>query len=219
MKIVSINKKDDNNFIVLLDNDEKLYLSLETLMKNGLRRGDEISDESAALFIRENRKYFIRISALRFIANRLHSANELKLKLIKKQYESDLVAEIIAELEEKGFIDDFRFALSYASENIRNKLWGKNKVKAGLFQKAVSANIIDRVIKELFSEEDEVENAAELAEKKLKPLLNRGLEPEKIKRKIISFLQSRGYSFTVIKQAINRLNLGGNQDEINEIYE
>lgn len=208
MKITAINKRDENNIVIHLDNDEKLYLSLEVFMRNGLRRGDELSEESFALFVRENRKYFVRQSAIKYLANRLHSSNELKIKLLKKKYDPDIVAEIIEELKTKGFINDREFALCYANENIKNKLWGRNKIKAGLIQKSISSQIIDDVLGELFiDDEDELNNAQQLAAKKLKVLQNRGYDSVKLKQKLISFLLSRGYNYDLIKRILSNLNI------------
>jgi len=207
MKITSILKRDENNIVIHLDNDEKLYLSLEVFMKNGLRRGDEISDESFALFVRENRKYFVRQSAIKYLTNRLHSSNELRIKLLKKKYDGDIVAEVIDELKAKGFLNDREFALCYANENIKNKLWGRNKVKAGLIQKSIKGDIIDSVLQELFNEDDETDNALQLANKKLRILEKRGYDSVKTKQKLISFLLSRGYSYDLIKRILSNLNI------------
>lgn len=207
MKITSIIKRDENNIVIHLDNDEKLYLSLEVFMKNGLRRGDELSDDSFALFVRENRKYFVRQSAIKYLTNRLHSSNELRIKLLKKKYDSDIVAEVIEELKAKGFLNDREFALCYATENIKNKLWGRNKVKAGLIQKSIKGDIIESVLQELFNEEDETDNAVQLANKKLRILEKRGYDSVKTKQKLISFLLSRGYSYDLIKRILSNLNI------------
>lgn len=207
MIITGINKRDENNIILHLDNGEKLYLSLEVFMKNGLRRGDEISEDRFALFVRENRKYFVRISALRYLANRMHSSHELKIKLVKKKYEKEIVNEVVDELNKRGLINDYAFAVSYAEENIRNKLWGKNKVKAGLIQKSISGDIIDTVLSELFTEDDEIENAVQLAAKKLKTLQSRKYDANKTKQKLITFLMARGYNYELIKNVLYRIKL------------
>jgi len=207
MVITAINKKDDNNFIIHLDNGDKLYLSLEVFMKNGLRKGDEISEDRFAFFVRENQKYFVRLSALRFIANRLHSSRELNTKLLKKKYDKEIVAEIVADLSSKGLINDFDFALAYAGENVRNKQWGKNKIKAGLFQKGVASQIIDKVLEGFFAEDDELDNAVRLAQKKKNILVKRNMDEQKLKQKLITFLISRGYSYELAKNALYKMSL------------
>lgn len=207
MKISAINRKDENTIVLHLDNGEKLFLSLEVFMKNGLRSGDEISEDRFAFYVTENRKYFIKRSAVRFLANRYHSSNELKNKLLRKKYEKELVLDVIDELLEKKLLDDYVFAINYANENIKNKLWGRNKVKSGLIQKSVKPEIIEKVISELFGEGDsEIENAIALAKKKKNTLNKRNMEPLKLKQKLITFLMSRGYNYDLIKNILRQID-------------
>jgi len=87
MKIERVVKKDDENVIVYFDTQEKLFLSYEIFMQNRLKKDMEISEDGFALLIRENRKYFIKKKAFNFLGRRMHSYNELKLKLLRKKYE------------------------------------------------------------------------------------------------------------------------------------
>ena len=77
MVIAKIQKKNDNNVIVLLDNDQKLFLSYEVLLKNGLRKGSEISESHFDFLVKENQKYFIKQKAYLLLGKRLHSVYEL----------------------------------------------------------------------------------------------------------------------------------------------
>ena len=52
MKILRLLKKDENNVIVYLDNGEKLYLSKEVVLSNGLRKNQEISEDHFSFLIR-----------------------------------------------------------------------------------------------------------------------------------------------------------------------
>jgi hypothetical protein len=63
MVIARVQKKNDNNVIVLLDNDQKLFLSYEVLLKNGLRKGSEVSESHFDYLVKENQKYFIKQKA------------------------------------------------------------------------------------------------------------------------------------------------------------
>jgi hypothetical protein len=84
MVISRIEKKDNTNVIIYLDNDEKIYLAYEIVLKNGLRKGVEISESHYNFLIRENQKFFIRKKANDYLGKRIHSANELRRKLLLK---------------------------------------------------------------------------------------------------------------------------------------
>ncbi len=203
MKIERVVKKDDENVIVYFDNQEKLFLSYEIFLQNRLKKDMEISEDGFALLIRENRKYFIKKKAYNFLGRRMHSYNELKLKLLRKKYEKELIEEVLDTLREKGMLDDYTFGKQYVEEKIRLKAWGKNKLKAELFKKGVASEIIDKIIEE----EDlaPAENAAVLAEKKMNILSKRGYDKKEISARLYTYLFSKGYDYDTIKEVMARL--------------
>ncbi len=195
MKIDRIVRKDEKNVMIYFDNDEKLILSYEVFMKGGLRKNDVITEDGYSLLISENKKYFLKQRALRYLGRRHHSANELKLKLKQKNYNMELVDSILGELKESGFINDYDFAKAFTEENIKNKFWGRKKIESELFKRGVDREIIIVVLDEKFSVENETANAMELGRKKLRTLINRGYDNEKIISKLVLFLISRGYDY------------------------
>ncbi len=97
------------------------------------------------------------------------------------------------------------FANVFSYENVKNKFWGKNKIKAELIKKGIDNEIISRVLSEKFPEGNDLQNAVVLAEKKYKLLSHRNLEQKKINEKLFSFLFSKGYDYEVIKEAVEKL--------------
>ncbi len=205
MKIQRLVKKDENNVVVYLDNDEKLYLTQEVIMLNGLKKNQEISEDHFSFLINENKKFHIKQRAFRLLGRRIHSINELRIKLLQKDYEKELVENILHELLEKKYLDDYKFALIFTEEKMRLKLWGKNKIKSELFKKRINSEIISDVLNEKFPEGNLLEDALKLAEKKFRSLSQRGLDPQKLKYKLLSFLNSRGYDFETSKMAISKI--------------
>ncbi len=51
---------------------------------------------------------------------------------------------ILAELVERRFIDDGRFAAAYTREKLRFSGWGAHKIRAALSAKGVARDVIDR---------------------------------------------------------------------------
>jgi regulatory protein len=148
MKIERIIRKDEKNVIILLDNDEKLFLSEDVFYQSGLRKGDEISEDRFSFFVEQNILYHIKQKAISFIARRYHSEKELLLKLKTKGYDERLIKIVLSELKEKDFINDKSFASIYVEEKLHKKRWGINKIKAGLISKGVNSNIIEVLLSE-----------------------------------------------------------------------
>lgn len=203
MKIERVVKKDDENVVIWLDNREKLFLSYEVFLKNRLKKDMDISEDGFSALIRENQKYFIKKKAFEYLGRRLHSQYELKLKLLRKKYEVSLITEVLEHLIEKKLLDDYKFGKLYADEKIRTKSWGRNKLKAELFKKGLSPEIINRII----DEEDlsPLENAMIIAEKKIRIFIKRNYSSRELSSKLYNYLYSKGYDYETIKEVLHRL--------------
>lgn len=205
MKIERVSRKDEKNVSVFFDNGERLILSEDTFYSSGLRKGDDIPEDRFSFFIEQNILYHIKQRALSFLARRFHSEKELLIKLKQKSYEERLIKLVLNELKEKSFIDDQIFTNHFIEEKLKRKRWGKNKIRAALFSKGVSASIIDEVFQYFDSEVDQNLAALELAKKKYENLKKREADNRKLKQKLISFLLSRGFEYEVSVEAVNKI--------------
>ncbi len=205
MKIERVSRKDEKNVFVYFDNGERLILSEDTFFNSGLRKGDEISEDRFSYFIEQNIIYHIKQRALSFIARRFHSERELLIKLKSKSYEERLIKIVLSELKQRDFIDDKIFANHFVEEKLKKKLWGKNKIRAALFSKGVSASIIDEVLDEFSIDEEQNDTAFELAVKKYDKLKLRESDMRRLKQKIIAFLLSRGFDYEASSEAVNKI--------------
>lgn len=205
MIVERVAKKDDNTVVIYLDNNEKLFLSYEVLLKNGLKKGSEISEDRFSLLVVQNRKYHIRQKAITFLAKRIHSKRELENKLRKKNYEIELIKAVLDKLEEKGLIDDNAFANQFTEEKLNRKKWGLQKIKSELLKKGVSPDIVNKVLKSFADSESQLESAIDVAKKKLNLISKKESDKKKIKQKLSAFLLSRGFDYEISRDAVNKL--------------
>lgn len=205
MKIERVSRKDEKNVSVFFDNGERLILSEDTFYSSGLRKGDDIPEDRFSFFIEQNVLYHIKQRALSFLGRRFHSEKELLIKLKQKSYEERLIKLVLNELKEKSFIDDQVFTNHFIEEKLKRKRWGKNKIRAALFNKGVSASIIDEVFQYFDSEVDQNLAALELTKKKYENLKKRESDIRKLKQKLISFLLNRGFEYEVSAEAVNKI--------------
>ena len=210
MKITRVVKKDSKNVTIHLDNDDVIFINFEIFLKSGFRKNDDISENQIDSLIKENERYAVKQRAFRYLGRRLLSENELRVKLKQKKYDENIIDEIIEFLKEKEYLNDLEFANIFSSENIRNKFWGKNKIKAELIRRGINNEIISQVLFEKFPDGNDLNNAIELAQKKYQLLSKRNLEQKKLKEKLISFLFSKGYDYEVIKEAVEQIVKGEN---------
>ena len=131
-------------------------------------------------------------SAYAFVARRPHGTKELEKKLLNKGLETNLVNNIIEELLEKGFLNDYDVAYRWAESRIKNRLWGKAKLYNYLREKNIEKEVIDRVQLEIWEEFSEEVTARKAVDKRFSSTI----QPSQ--SKILSFLKSRGFSSGVI---------------------
>jgi len=205
MIIDRVVRKDQKNVVIYFDNDEKLILSDDTFYNSGLRKGDKVSEDRYSYFIEQNILYHIKQRALSFLSRRLHSERELLIKLKGKSYDERLIKIVLNDLKIASFLDDKNFAFSYVEEKLKRKKWGINKIRAALFSKGVSSNIIDEAISEFDNTENNIELVNELARKKLEQLKKRNLDEKKIYPKVIAFLLSRGFDYSLSAEVCNKI--------------
>lgn len=205
MVINRITAKDGVNVSIHLDNDETLIISGEVVLKFGLRKNDVISDDIYTHLLTENQKYKINHSALNFLGRRIHSAYELKNKLRKKKFDNELIDEVINSLKSSGLLNDQEFADRFTAELILRKKSGINKIKAELIKRGIDRNIISNLLNSLDTGNNQVEQAKEIASKKLATLKKRIDDKNKLKQRIYSFLFSKGYDYDTINTVIGEL--------------
>jgi len=129
--------------------------------------------------------------------DRCHS--EVRTKLIQYKIYGDDLEDIIVELINDKFLDEERFARSYARGKFRIKKWGKNKITQELKRKKVSAYCIKKGLSEI-DDEEYAETAFIVIEKHFSKLT--GLIPIK-KQKTFAFAYRKGYESFIITDVLN----------------
>ena len=205
MIINRIVKKGAKDIIIHFEDDEFLILALVVFLKSGLKINDELSDDRFSFYIRENRLYHIKQRAFRYLGRRLHSASELRTKLRQKGYEIEMIDQVIGELRDKSYLDDTEFASVFIEEKFKSKMWSERKLKSELIKKGISSSVISDVLSKKFPDEGDFNNALTVSLKKYKILQERNLDLQTTKKKLISFLSSRGYNYETIKQVCDKI--------------
>jgi regulatory protein len=135
--------------------------------------------------------------SLRVLALRDHSEAELRRKLKEKGYEAEGIDASVARLKELGYLDDARFARQFASSSVRNGRGFGAKLKLDLTRKGVAPAIVSEVLSGISDEFSERELILEVMERRFS-----GFDPEtateKERRRIISYLQRKGFSLSAI---------------------
>jgi regulatory protein len=132
---------------------------------------------------------------------RCHKETERKLQ------EMGMIPEarelILLHLMENNYLNEERFARSFARGRFRLKQWGKERIRRELGQRAVSANNIARGLEEIPGE-DYLETMESLGRKKFES--TKGEHPLKRKRKVADFLLRRGFESYLVYDFLQELD-------------
>ena len=133
----------------------------------------------------------LKARALRYLARREHSRAELARKLSQFADSREAVDTLLSELQQKKQLSDERYAETRT--HWLSRKYGAAKIRQDLKAKGVADEVIGRI-----SVENEMERArAILARKYRQPASTR---EEKAKR--ARFLQSRGFSYDVVRRLL-----------------
>jgi regulatory protein len=140
-------------------------------------------------------------SIKQFCAYQDRSHWEVKNRLYSFGLNSSEVDTIISELIQEDYLNEERFARSFARGKFRMKQWGRIKIKYELKQQQVSEYCIRKGLTEIDDVEYEktLNNLIEQKTKSLKGEKNIFVK----KRKLLDYLLQKGYERDVVLSTIN----------------
>ena len=146
------------------------------------KRAKKLTDEEA------------KQKALRYCAYQERCHQEVKNKLYELGLSTSSVDELLVYLITEGFLNEERFAKTFAGSKFRLKKWGRIKINIALESKGVSKNCIriglkeieeadylktlDKLLQEKISSHQQDDNLYAVRDKISKQAIQKGFEPE-----------------------------------------
>ncbi len=135
----------------------------------------------------------LKVRALRYLARREHSRDELERKLAPHAESQEILQGVLSELEGRKLLSNHRFAESRA--HALSRKYGAAKIRQDLKARGVDEDTIARV-----AQGDELERARGILARKYRDAATS--REEKARR--ARFLQSRGFSMDVVQALVLR---------------
>jgi regulatory protein len=104
--------------------------------------------------------------ALRALGGRAHSSGELREKLRRRARNQEDVDAVLAKLKEAGYLNDRRFAESYAAARLQNQGLGKMRVLRDLRQRRVAPKLAEQVTDRTYEQTNEANLIEEFLRRK-----------------------------------------------------
>ena len=142
--------------------------------------------------------------AAKLLAARQRSVAELREKLSTSRGASQpVVEEVIARLTEYGYLDDAKFAQTYASLRLRERPLGRRRLQRNLWQKKVDKQTAEAVLDEVFvatPERDLIDRAiAKRIRLRGKPATREDA------RKLFDHLLRQGFEFDLVSEKVRSI--------------
>ena len=148
-----------------------------------------------------------REKCLRLLAVRARSAWELRDRLRRSGFASDVAEGVLADLESAGLVDDLEFARSWIASRQASGRMGRHRLRWELRRKGVADELIERVVGETIDDGTEAEQALRLAQKRMKGGGNDARSLARVRR----LLLGRGFGSDVVDTVIRRISSGTEQ--------
>ena len=205
MKIIKYSKLKNNKYEIILDNNEKIKLYEDIILKENLLWKKEINDIDDIL--KKNKDYEIYDVALKRISNHVESIKGMEKYLIKKGYSSNSIKETIDKLVSKGYLNNDYYAKCYINEHINLSNDGPLKIKKHLMDLDINPDNY----KELNINND-------IWKEKIKKYIEKQVKLNKkslyiFKNKILINLMNLGYEKELINECLSNITIT-NQDEL-----
>ncbi len=148
------------------------------------------------------RRTFAR--AVKLLAAKPRSVAELRERLLRsKNTDENTVEIVIARLREYGYLNDERFAFSYASYKVKQKPIGRRRLQRDLELKKVEGKVANEALEMVFTETSEEQLIDKAIEKRLRI---RGRPKNRLEAKsLFDHLLRQGFPFEMVSNKVRSL--------------
>jgi len=188
---------------IYLDGKFAFTIKLNVVARFRLREGMDLSSAQIQQIETGEVRQECLDRAMKYLSGRLHSAAELKRKLLRQEYSPAMIDEILEELKRLGYIDDARFAKTKALSAAQHKHHGPRRAMVELMKAGVKKDVAQGAVGEVYESNDNVAEARRLAEKQVERL--KKLEPPLARRRLIGMLSRRGFDYDCIKPVVEEM--------------
>ena len=150
--------------------------------------------------------------AAKLLAARPRSVAELRERLLKGRGATKAnVDEVIARLREYGYLDDARFAHSYASLRVQQRPIGRQRLQRDLWMKKVNKATADEALDLVFAAtpEDKLIDRAIARRIRLRGKPKTRAEA----KKLFDHLLRQGFTFELVSEKVRALSRSGDEED------
>jgi len=195
---------------VYVDGELAVEIGAKLADERGVAPGTAITEETLDELSEADARRQAMESAVRLLAYRQRSVHELRDRLRRKGFANDVVQGTVGRLKELGYLDDAAFARSWTESRRSASPRSARLLASELRLKGVAPRVANEATAELSDEEA----AHEAASRRARSLAR--LEYQAFRERLGRFLTSRGFSYDVSRETIDRCwaEVGGDGEDV-----
>ncbi|MDD3394356.1 MAG: RecX family transcriptional regulator [Anaerotignum sp.] len=194
-------KRDTAKYNIYIDGEYVFALLPQDMEYFHIKEGGEVSEKTVAFIQRTLIYVQAQDTALHFIGYKMRTEKEVRQKLTESGFAEEIMEEVMVFLSKYQYTDDRAYAQRYINERLRLSPRGAYALRMELLQRGISADICEEVLS--LTDFSETEDAVKWLEKKTR---DQWPPDEKKRKQLYGFLQRKGYSYGVIKDAFEVMN-------------
>jgi regulatory protein len=195
---IEVQARNPRRVNVYLDGAYAFALSLDVATAANLRRGLLLSDDAIAGLVAQDEWQKTYDATLNFLSYRPRSEEEVRRYLNRRGVPEETRERLVSRLRQSKLLDDEAFARYW----VENRHTFSPRSKRALQSELRSKGIDDATVQESLSGDDS-DAAYRAALKKMRSLAL--ADYETFRRKLIPFLQRRGFSYETARAAAQKL--------------
>lgn len=139
--------------------------------------------------------------AIKLISAKSRSVAELRERLLQNRSATEADVEtVISRLKEYGYLDDERFAFSYASLKVKQRPIGRRRLERDLKFKKVESSVADEALELVYAETPEEELIDRAIEKRIRL---KGRPANRLEAKsLFDHLLRQGFAFELVSEKV-----------------
>jgi regulatory protein len=189
---------------VHVDGVFRMSLSAELAYGAALRTDDLVTPERLEQLEAQDQAWRAREAALNLLSYRPRTESEMRRRLREKGFAPGVIADCLAELVERGLLNDATFAESFVRDRLRFRPRGTELLVQELRTKGVDWETARATVNEVLQEEEVSET--ELARQAAAKWAPRGGEIRlRARRRLYNFLARRGFGPEAVREVVDEL--------------
>ena len=212
---IEVQKNNKERFNIYLDGEFAFGISMDTLVKHHLTKGQSLTTEYIRQIESTELYYTGYQRAIRYLSFKKRSAKELKTHLSEDQLTEEDINRLVQKLTDQGYIDDEDYITSFVRTALNTTQKGPKRVKQELLNKVGQNYVeeIDSVIRDYFTDDIIHERLNHLIQKEDKPL---SIPKRKHEQKVLLKLIRKGYERHSIEEVLKHFQFDEKSDVIED---